>query len=59
MYALNAVVAGSTGVYLADPMTTPTSDPIYLDSGQFAAIGIALAMIVCLLAAILIGQWRR
>lgn len=44
---------------LADPMSPPDPTPRLLDSGQFAALGVGLALVVALLAVIAVGTWKR
>jgi hypothetical protein len=45
--------------FAVDPLAPPDTTPRYLDSGQFAAFGIGLALVVTLLAVIAVGVWSR
>lgn len=53
------MLAVSSVPYLAAPLDPPADQPLLLDSDQFAALGIAAALVVALLAVIAVAVWRR
>jgi hypothetical protein len=53
------MVALAGAGFFAGPMDAPADQPILMDSDQFAALGVGLALVVALLAVIAVAVWRR